>query len=415
MRRILIVGAGQAGLQLALGLQHHGYDVTVLSARTPAEVRAGRVTSTQVMFHRSMEPERELGVHYWQDEAPDIGGVRFSVAPPDGQRAMDWVGRLDAPAQSIDQRVKMATWMEVFEQRGGNLVVHGATTADLDALARRYDLAVVSAGRGELGQLFPRNAERSPHTSPQRTLSVSYVHGARRCPDDPEDLAAMIRFNPIPGVGELFVLPGYTFTGPCEIPFFEGVPGGPLDCWSDRPGPREHWSRMLELMRQHVPWEHERFKDAELTDEQATLTGSVTPVVRDPVGELPSGGLVLGMADAVVTNDPITGQGSNNASRSASAYLASILARGDQPYDREWMRATFEAYWEVGKHSAQWTNFMLAPPPDYLMEVFGAATEHPEIADKFVQIFDQPHVAHEICLDEGNAREYVNSVVRAGA
>ena len=35
MRKILIVGAGQAGLQLALSLQAEGYDVTVMSARTP--------------------------------------------------------------------------------------------------------------------------------------------------------------------------------------------------------------------------------------------------------------------------------------------------------------------------------------------------------------------------------------------
>jgi 2-polyprenyl-6-methoxyphenol hydroxylase-like FAD-dependent oxidoreductase len=415
MRRILIVGAGQAGLQLALGLQQHGYDVTVLSARTPAEVRSGRITSTQVMFHRSIEPERELGIHYWQQQAPNIEGVRFSVAPPDGQRALDWVGRLENPAQSVDQRAKMATWMEVFEQRGGNLVVHGATTADLDALAKRYDLAIVSAGRGELGQLFPRDAERSPHTSPQRVLAVSYVHGGRPCPDDPEDLESMIRFNPIPGVGELFVLPAWTFSGPCDIPFFECVPGGPLDCWSDRPGPKEHWSRMLELMREHVPWEHERFKDAELTDEQATLTGAVTPVVREPVGELPSGHPVLGMADAVVTNDPLTGQGSNNASRCASAYLASILARGDEPYDREWMRATFDAYWELARHTVQWTNFMLGPPPDYLLEAFGAAGEHPQIADEFVSIFDDPPRAQEICLDEDRVRAYVDGVVRAGS
>lgn len=35
MRRIAIVGAGQAGLQLALGLRERGYDVTVVAARTP--------------------------------------------------------------------------------------------------------------------------------------------------------------------------------------------------------------------------------------------------------------------------------------------------------------------------------------------------------------------------------------------
>ena len=41
MRKILIVGAGQAGLQLALSLQAEGYDVTVMSARTPDEIRNG--------------------------------------------------------------------------------------------------------------------------------------------------------------------------------------------------------------------------------------------------------------------------------------------------------------------------------------------------------------------------------------
>lgn len=50
MRKILIVGAGQAGLQLALSLQARGYDVTVLSARTPDEMRGGWPTSTQVMW-----------------------------------------------------------------------------------------------------------------------------------------------------------------------------------------------------------------------------------------------------------------------------------------------------------------------------------------------------------------------------
>ena len=39
MRKILIVGAGQAGLQLGLSLLAEGYDVTLMSARTPDEIR----------------------------------------------------------------------------------------------------------------------------------------------------------------------------------------------------------------------------------------------------------------------------------------------------------------------------------------------------------------------------------------
>ena len=50
MRRILVVGAGQSGLQLALCLLAEGYDVTVMSARTPDQLRGGFPMSTQGMF-----------------------------------------------------------------------------------------------------------------------------------------------------------------------------------------------------------------------------------------------------------------------------------------------------------------------------------------------------------------------------
>lgn len=61
MRRILIIGAGQAGLQLALSLQSEGYDVTVMSARTPDEIRGGRIMSTQCMFWPQLQLERDRG------------------------------------------------------------------------------------------------------------------------------------------------------------------------------------------------------------------------------------------------------------------------------------------------------------------------------------------------------------------
>src|SRR5437867_11629495 len=42
-----------------------------------------------------------------------------------------------------------------------------------------------------------------------------------------------VSFNLIPTVGEYFVFPALTTTGACEIMVFEGVPGGPMDCWND--------------------------------------------------------------------------------------------------------------------------------------------------------------------------------------
>jgi hypothetical protein len=42
---------------------------------------------------------------------------------------------------------------------------------------------------------------------------------------------ARVAFNIAPTIGEYFVFPALTTTGPCEIGVFEGIPGGPMDCW----------------------------------------------------------------------------------------------------------------------------------------------------------------------------------------
>jgi hypothetical protein len=143
-------------------------------------------------------------------------------------------------------------------------------------------------------------------------------------------------------------------------------------------------------MRQFVPWEYERCHQVELTDGRAILTGGDPPVVRRSVGELPSGGHVLGMADVVVANDPITGQGSNSASKCADLYLTSIVERGDQPFDRAWMQHMFDRYWADAQHTTIWTNAMLAPPPEHVTKLLGAAATYPEIAHRFVNGFADP-------------------------
>lgn len=412
MRKVLIVGAGQSGLQLALSLLDKEYDVTVMSARTPEEIRGGRVMSTQCMFDQALQYERDHKLNLWEEQAVKVEGLGLSIGGPDGNRALDWVGKLDNYAQSIDQRVKMATWLELVEERGGKVIFHGVTTADLNSLAALYDLVIVAAGKGELVQLFDRDAERSTYTSPQRALAVTYVHGLGPRPEHPDYSA--VRFNVAPGVGELFIIPGYTLTGNCDILFFEGIPGGPLDCFSDRPGPTEHLQRMLDLMKQYFPWEYERAQSVELTDARGTLAGGYTPVVRRPVGSLPSGANVLGMADVVVANDPITGQGSNNASKCAQSYTDSIVARGDQPFDGEWMQQTFESYWSHAQHVTQWTNAMLMPPPPHVMEILGAAGSTEEVRTRFVNGFNDPSDYQEWFMDPEKAAKYLASVSPAG-
>jgi hypothetical protein len=391
MRRILIVGAGQSGLQLGLMLQAEGYQVTIMSARTPDEIRGGWPTSTQGMFHLALETERRYGLNLWDGQTPDIQGIRLALSAPPGSLAMAFNAPLDDPAQSTDQRLKMAAWLELFEQRGGTVHYQGVTTQDLDGLAAlgRYDLTIVAAGKGDLVAAFDRDPARSPYDRPQRGLAVAYVHGLAPDPAYPQP---NVGFNAVPGLGELFVIPGLTLSGRCDILFWETVPDGPLDVIRERLDPVDHLKITLDLAREYTPWVYERCHQVELTDGKATLAGRYTPTVRRPVAALPSGGLAFGMADVVVANDPITGQGSNTAAKCADAYLRAILERGDEPFDAAWMTATFEQFWaDTAAAVTGWTNAMLQPLPEHVQMLLGAAAGNPVVARRFANGFSDPN------------------------
>jgi hypothetical protein len=407
-RKILIVGAGQSGLQLALGLQQYGYDVTVISARTPAEIRTGRVMSTQAMFDSALQHERELGVNFWEHQAPPIQGMQVTVAGPDGSQALNWLGRLDKPGRSVDQRIKMSGWLETFRNRGGRVVIHGATLSDLDALAPMYDLTVVAAGKGELVNLFARDAERSTFTEPQRALAVVYVRGLAPRPEFPG--LRVVHFNLIPGVGELFIMPALTTTGQCDILFFEGIPGGALDCFSGVTSGAEQLKLTLQLMEKFTPWEHDRTRGVELTDWGGFLSGRYAPVVRRPVGRLPRGGIVLGMADVVVANDPITGQGSNNASHCAAIYQQAILDNGGRTFDEGFMQYAFDAYWDDVRWVTAWTDALLRPPPPHVLELLGAAQDNERIRRRFANGFNNPRDFFDWFMDPDRAAAYLATV-----
>lgn len=405
MPRILIAGAGQCGLMLALGLQQRGHQVTLLTARTTTEIRGGNVTSTQCMFDQTLAMERSLGLDLWPGPEHQIHGIGVSVPGPDGARALDWLGPLERPAASVDQRMKFAAWLELFEECGGRVTVHHATVSDLDQLSARHDLTIVAAGKGELTAMFERDPSRSPYDRPQRVLAVAYVHGFAPRPEHPDTKA--VRMSLLPGVGELFLIPALTLSGMCDILFIEAIPGGPLDCFVPEMTPGQRLETILTLMREFTPWEAERAARVELTDQGATLFGSYAPMVCHPVAELPSGRLVLGAGDVVVRADPITGQGSNNAARCAAAYLAEIEATGDGPFNEEFMERAFDRYWDAVSTCAEWTNAMLAPPPPHVIDILGAAQTHPQVAARFAAGFNDPTTLAPWFLDPDGARAYL--------
>jgi hypothetical protein len=385
MRKIAIVGAGQSGLQLALGLQQRGYGVTVVSNRTPEQIRSGRVTSSQFMFHDSLQNERDLGINLWEKQCPITEGIAFSIPAPDGSRALFWEARLHHYGQSIDQRVKFSGWMEEFARRGGKLVIEDAGPEHLEQYARSHDLVLVAAGKGEIARMFERDGSRSPYSTPMRALALTYV--TNMVPREPYSAVA---FSLIPGVGEYFVFPALTLSGACEIMVFEGVVGGPMDCWQDVKTPQQHLARSKEILAKFLPWEAARCHDIQLTDDMGILTGRFAPTVRKPICKLPGGGLALGMADVVVLNDPITGQGSNTASKAAKVYMDRILEHGSKPFDAAWMQGTFDAFWDYAQWVVRWTNSLLVPPEPQILQLMGAASQIPALASRIANGFNNP-------------------------
>jgi len=408
MSRILIVGAGQAGLQLGLGLLHAGHDVTVVSNRTPQDIHDGKVMSSQCMFDAALQHERDLGLGLWEKECPPVEGISLAVPAPDGSgaKAIDFASRLDRYAQSVDQRVKIPGWMEELERQGGRLVIHDVGVDDLEQYTQEHDLVVVAAGKGEIVRLFERDAARSPYEQPMRALALTYVTGMTPRPE-----YSAVCFNLVPTVGEYFVFPALTTGGPCEIMVFEGVPGGPMDCWGDVTTPEEHLAKSQWILETFMPWEAERCRSLELTDPNGILVGRFPPTVRKPVAELPSGRLVLGLADTIMLNDPITGQGSNNASKMAAAYLAAIAAHGDAPYDRGCLEQAFESFWNgYGQFATTWTNALLSPPPEHVLKLLMAGNESPQLAHRFVNGFDDPRDFFEWFMFPDKAEQYLAAV-----
>lgn len=385
---VTIVGAGQAGLTLGIGLLQYGYAVTIVSDRTADQIQGGRVTSSQCMFDMANGIERSLGLNFWDNDCPEIAGMRVSAfAPTDPPMLFNqWAARFDRPARSVDQRLKMSTWMGEFERRGGTLVIEAASVESLEQYCRESDLVIVAAGKGEIAQLFERDADRSPFTSPQRSLAMLYVTGLDRPEGDP-----LVEFNVVPEVGEYLSYPALAESGPCDIMLFEAHPDGPMDIWAGAADGSELLTRAHAVLAKYFPGEAARARNVSLIDENATLVGRLTPTVRRPIATLPSGALVLGMADVTVVNDPITAQGANNATKCADIYLRAITRHiGD--FDEQFMQTTFDEFWTYAGPATDFTNQFLSPTPDHARQLHLAAAQFPEIGRRFAECMNDPRV-----------------------
>ena len=156
----------------------------------------------------------------------------------------------------------------------------------------------------------------------------------------------------------------------------------------DRFFPVQSGQQLLELskkvIQQLTPCNYEFVKDMELTDEMAWLCGAITPTVRQPIGRLPLGTTVMGIGDTVILNDPIAGQGANNATKMAHLVTQRIIEHGNRRFDESWMQAVFDEFWEYSQYVNALSNCLLTPPA-HLQDIVVAMTSYPEVARDYMK------------------------------
>ncbi len=416
MRKVTIVGAGQSGLMVGVGLVRKGYQVSIVSNQTPEEIRNGRVSSSQAMFDTAIRHEEEFGLRLWEDVYHPWEGMQFNVLNPENAQRMSSFSRRLGPqngcggmlVDSIDQRVKMPAWIYRFEELGGTMIYEDADIASLERYAGESDLVLVASGKGDIAKLCLRDDEKSVFDKPQRALGLAYVKNMAPVKTRHHgDFNRGFAWNAHPGIGEYFSLNALTTSGECDVMVFEAIPGGPMDILDTREGPEAYMKNVQKILAEFFPDEAERCQNIELTDELGILSGRFPPTIRKPVLHLPNGGVALGIADTVALNDPITGQGSNNASKAAKVVFDAIIAHGHRDFDENWMQMAFDNYWNKAKYCVEWTNAILQPPAAAQMKLIMAAHGNQDVANWIFRGFDDAELFFPEFMDEAAADQLI--------
>lgn len=428
MPRIAVVGAGQAGLLASHALHRQGHEVTLYSDRSPDDfLTTARPTGTAARFDSSLAFERELGLEHWGGLAPAADGIHLTFSPQLDNQLLTLLGRFSKPCLAIDVRLQSATWMRELEGRGARVEIANVDVPMLERIAAANDLTIVAAGRRELTSLFPRDAARSTYREPQRILGMVNVTGvAGHLPYAP--WFRPVKFNFFAPFGEMFWVPWYSKDGQAAWSvLLEAKPGGPIDRFRDARSAEELLGIAKRLIRELCPWDAEWIEPAVPCDDNAWLVGSFVPKVREVVGTLPSGRVVMALGDTAQSLDPIGGQGANNGNKMTRSFCRSIEAAGEGPFDAAWMRGAMEAFW--ARHSAidRFNNTLLEPlttPGKLLLIAQFGSTAQPgddspaqRIANRFCDNFDDPAVLtpafHEARLAKAVIREEFGSALPA--
>jgi 2-polyprenyl-6-methoxyphenol hydroxylase-like FAD-dependent oxidoreductase len=373
------VGAGVSGLHLGLGLLAKGHDVTLYNPKDADATAKTPLANTVAHHHHTRARERALGINHWDEIAVDYSCHHHYVGLPDAP----WRFRGDFTHNSIaiDYRLYLPQLMRDFVERGGDLRIERIERSDVSRLVAAHDVVAVASGKEGLCELFPIVQSHTPYDRPQRLLCAGLFEGVAYT--DPVGVTLSIS----PGQGELIDIPMYSFGGQVTVLLFENIPTSDL--------------AELASVRYADGADLTRFRLARPED---LVQGAVKPVYREYFSRV-DGKVVLALGDAQSSIDPVCGQGANVGSYQAAALVDLIDTHRqiDVDFAKEYQRRT-EAF---AAGAAQWTNFALAPPPEYFVGLLGAMANDKELADKFTTNFNRPDEQWEIVRSASSVKSFI--------
>lgn len=409
MHDIGIVGAGVAGLHLALYLQQKGIVATLITDREPNAYRTAPLLNTVAHHNTTLEREAALGVNHWTNPDDHYYFHDHWLNLPD---PLHFAGHFKKPSRAVDYRIYLPRLMNDFMERGGKIEYRRIEEDDIPRLVDRFDLLVVSVGKGPLGALFERDPAESPFREPQRRLSCGLYTGVAHT--DPKNVTISIT----PGAGELLVIPTVTFDGIGTALLFENVPSTDLEAtvttkYNDDPAAFRQV--ILDALEAYHPGVYDRIDGAkfDLCQPVDILQGGVVPVVRKTHVEFDNGKLAVALGDVHTTVDPVNGQGANIASYAAFRMGDEIADA--QVLDRCFIERVDRARNDRCLGAARWTNLMMKPPSEELQMLFGAMSENQALCNEFTENFNRPERQWDNLASPVSIRDWIERSTQADA